>query len=137
MHDEVLSFEKNNLLSELRTDESNIIIAIGQDPAKTGVNNKWLYGACQIEQEYANELKVQPIQRAIVITWTANGEHKTKNLVGTKFVFSDDEIVIDNMCVGYFNCLLNDWFPEYQPNEFFITASIGCYLSNTLRVKLR
>ena len=132
MQDNMLTFSSNGLLPELTGGESDIFISTSEKQAGTGKAEFWLHGAYQIDINYAAALKVRPLQKAIVVTCTSNDSHITKNMVGTHMLFNDDETARDDMHIGYFNYNLSEWLPDYFLSDFYVTVSLGKYLSNTV-----
>jgi hypothetical protein len=136
MTEDVLTFTRNNVLADLKPQESDVAIALGQEPSLVGDNLLWLHGTYQIDEAYGRQLNVQPLQKVLVITWASDGTSATKNLVGDVVLFGDDEEMCNNMCVGHFNYDLADWLNMYERRKYFITVSLGRFISNTLEVEV-
>ncbi len=134
MTKDTLTFTRNNILASLKPHESDVAIAVGPEPSLIGDNRLWLHGAYQIDEAYGRPLNVQPLLKALVITWVSDGITETKNLVGNTVLFSDDEEIRDTMRIGYFNYDLTDWLNMYERREYFVTVSLGHFISNTLHV---
>lgn len=136
MTKDVLTFSKNSSLSELKPQVSGVGIALGQETSSIGNNRLWLHGSYQIDHSQAEQLNRQPLHQALIITWVSDGISVTKNLVGDVILFSDDEDIDNDMHIGYFNYDLTDWLHMYQRRRYFITVSLGRFISNTLQVEV-
>ncbi|MDH5571726.1 MAG: hypothetical protein OEY89_08175 [Gammaproteobacteria bacterium] len=136
MIEQTLTFNKNNLLPELNLQESNIVIASGQESSLIGDNRLWLHGTYQILDDYAQQLAVVPLHKALVITWVSDGSSNTKNLVGDAVLFRDDEELTNARRIGFFNYDLTNWLNMYERRLYYITVSLGCCISNTIQVEV-
>lgn len=116
--------------------ETGISIAIGPERSAVGNNCLWLHGAYQLTEDTATAIPATPLLGALVITWMSNGLSESKNLVGDVVLFQDDETLIDGKRIGYFNYDLTDWLNMYEASDYYITVSLGNYLSNTVSVRL-
>ena len=136
MTEDVLTFSKNSALLELGPQESGVQIILGKESSSIGDNRLWLHGSYQIDSSQAKQLNRQPLHQALVITWVSDGVNDTKNLVGDVILFSDDEQMRNNLHIGYFNYDLTDWLNMYERRKYFITVSLGYFISNTLEVEV-
>lgn len=136
MQEEILTFRKNHLFPVLKPGISDIVISSSKNDNSEHSAEFWLHGTYQIDEAYAKALNLKPLHKALVITWTSNGLHQTKNIVGNKVLFSDDEEIKQKKHIGYFNYYLNDWidFGEVEKSIYF-TVSLGKYISNTIQVE--
>lgn len=134
MIEDVLTFTRNGLLADLKSQKSDVAIALGREPSSVGDNRLWLHGAYQIDEMYARKLNVQSLLRGLIITWASEGTSVTKNLVGDVILFNDDESIRDQMFVGCFNYDLTDWLYMYERREYYVTVSLGHLISNTLHI---
>lgn len=136
MNNDVLTFTRNTALAELPPTEPGVAIMIGSEPSLIGNNRLWLHGAYQIDTTYASKLNVRPLHKALVITQVSDRSNTTKNLVGDIVLFSDDEIDQEGMRAGYFNYDLTDWLYMYERRRYYITVSLGKFISNTLDIEV-
>lgn len=111
-------------------------IVLGKELSAIGANYLWLHGQYRIPHEDAVQIAATPLQRALVITGVSGGINVTKNLVGDVVLFEDDETVTNNLHTGYFNYDLTDWLNMYDRRKYFITVSLGHFISNTLQVEV-
>ena len=136
MTEDVLTFTHNGMLADLTPSQSDVAISVGQEPSRIGNNRLWLHGAYQIEGDDARRFNVQPLLKALVITAVTDNTNVTKNLVGEVVLFEDDETVVNGVHTGYFNYDLTDWLNMYERRKYYITVSLGHFISNTLEVEV-
>ena len=127
-------FVKLSASPELNTQSLGVEIVIGNELSKVEPNKLWLHGVFQVSHQDAVHIDSLPLQKALVITATSGSLNMTRNLAGDAVLFKDDEIVSDNIHKGYFSYDLTDWLNVYEENDYYITISLGTYLSNTLCV---
>ncbi|MBI3560167.1 MAG: hypothetical protein HY080_00405 [Gammaproteobacteria bacterium] len=129
-----LTFSKMIAAPEPQADGCGVDIVIRKMRSQTGSPQRWLQGTYQIPHTDALLIDTRPLQKALIITAIAGEQHLTRNLVGDMVLFEDDEIRIDAMYKGYFSFDLADWPRMATKREYFITISLGRYVSNTLHV---
>lgn len=133
---DTLSFSKVTSFLTLESNNLCVFIYIGSDNSTIGDNKLWLHGRYQIKSSDADEISTKFLHKALVITSVCDGVSDTKNLVGDVMLFEDDESVIDDIHTGYFNYDLTDWLFMYEENSFYITVSLGKFISNTVIAKV-
>lgn len=84
--------------------------------------------ACDIDKE---------LHRALVLAITGEGVADSVEPFRNAVLFSDDQIEDGNSCYGTFSFDALDIFELEDPGEYFLTASIGRFLSDTLVVQVR
>lgn len=137
MTEDILTFTRNGLLAELSPKHSDVAIRVGQEPSRVGNNFLWLHGAYQMDGDDARHLNVKPLLKALVITAVSEPLSMTKNLVGEVVLFEDDETVVNGVHTGYFNYDLADWLNPYEQRTYFVTVSLGRFISNTVCVEVQ
>ena len=131
---ETLTFTIAPASPPLAPTRSGIEIVMGHEASAVGNNKLWLHGTYQLQAQDTALIKARPLMRALVITWAADGITDTKNLVGDVVLFDDDEMVVNGVHRGYFNYDLTDWLFMYKKESYYITASLGKFISNSLKV---
>lgn len=116
-------------------DKTGVEISIGKEPSAIGKNHLWLHGVYQIPHE-AVRVVAPPLQKALIITAVSGGVNVTKNLVGKKILFEDDETVTNGVHTGYFNYDLTDWLNLHEWRTYLVTVSLGRFISNTVQVEV-
>lgn len=117
-------------------DKTGVEISIGKEPSAIGKNYLWLHGAYQIPRDEASRVIASLLQKTLIITAVSGGVNVTKNLVGEKILFEDDETVANGIHTGYFNYDLTDWLNLFERRTYLVTVSLGRFISNTVQVEV-
>jgi hypothetical protein len=112
--------------------EAGVAIALSKVAAAGAPPGLWLHGAYRLPREDAERLGVRPLQKALIVTYVAGENNHSRNLVGETVLFDDDETVTRGVHTGYFNVDLRLWLPQYARRRYWITASLGRQISNTV-----
>ena len=94
-----------------------------------------LHGMFRIPRAAADEIG-DHLHRALVLVVTTKGGYHASNPLRHLTTFADDETSSEVARQGWFN--LDAWAtcPFEEPGTYFVTVSLGPYLSNTLEIQI-
>jgi hypothetical protein len=112
--------------------KSGIWIASSTEIAHGAFRRLAIHGTFLVTDAEAEAIGVLPLHGAVVVTVTSGLVHNAFPMLGDTLAFDDDEQAERGLVQGHFNLDLLARLRTAPYQRFYVTASLGRFLSNTL-----